>query len=184
MFTIHDNDAGLSLVMERDPAPRNPRLVEESLFTLITWTRDLGDAHTWPDQAKFHAAVRPDTHLIYPLVRVETSNGPILLRQAELKESPAIGYAIASFDALSLHFGLDRLTAAIRDEVIAEAEALCLGELQALDDYTQGEVYRFSILDRNGEVLEIGRDLYGEDLARHMASQAFEAHLFGVKMDG
>ena len=184
MFEIRDSDAGLALVMDRDPAPRNPRLVEDPLFALVTWQTGLGDPHDWPDRAAFHAAIGVQNHLIFPLVRVETDRGPVLLRQREMKGGRAIGYAFASFEHIRLRFGLDAITPEIRDEVMADAEAQCLGELQALDDYVQGAVYRYAIVDRRGEVLETGRDLYGEDHARHVAKEAFERHLFGVAMDG
>ena len=184
MFEIKDSDAGLALVMDRDPEPRNPRLVEEPLFTLVTWQPGLGDPHGWADRAAFHAAIGPRDHLIFPLVRVETDRGPVLLRQREVKGGLAIGYAFASFEHIRLRFGLDAITPEICDEVMMDAEAQCLGELQALDDYVQGEVYRYAIVDRRGEVLETGRDLYGEDLARHVAREVFDQHLFGVAMDG
>ena len=184
MFEIKDSDAGLALVMDRDPEPRNPRLVEDPLFALVTWQPGLGDPHGWADRAAFLTAIGARDHLIFLLVRVETDRGPVLLRQREMRDGPAIGYAFASFEHIRLRYGLDAITPEIRDEVMMDAEAQCLGELQALDDFTQGEVYRYAIVDRRGEVLETGRDLYGEDLARHVAKEAFERHLFGVAMDG
>ena len=184
MFEIKDSDAGLALVMDRDPAPRNPRLVEDPLFALVTWQPGLGDPHGWADRAAFRAAIGPRDHLIFPLVRVETERGPVLLRQREMKGGRAVGYALASFTHIAMRFGLDVITPDIHDEVMADAEAQCLGELQALDDYVQGEVYRYAIVDRRGEVVETGRDLYGEDHARHVAREVFDQHLFGVAMDG
>ena len=184
MFTLRDGDAGLSLHMERDAKPRDPRFVEEPLFALLTWTPGLGDPHDWPNRRVFEDAVRFDTHLVFPLVRVETERGPVLLRQAEIKDCPIVGYAVAPHEAIRLHFGLDRIGSAIRDEVIDEAEAVRLGELQAVEDYVRGDVFRFSILDGDGNVIETQQDLYGEDLARHVAKTAFEAHIFGAAMNG
>lgn len=184
MFEIKDSDAGLALVMEREPAPRSPRLVEAPLFALVTWKPGLGDPHDWPDRTAFQAAVSAEDHVIFPLVRVDTDRGPVLMRQQEMKDGPAVGYAFASLEAICLRFGLDAIAPEIRDEVMADAEAECLGELQALDDYVRGEVYRYAIVDRRGDVVEARRDLYGQDLARHVAREAFERHLFGVAMDG
>ena len=151
MFEIKDSEAGLALVMDRDPEPRNPRLVEDPLFALVTWNPGLGDPHDWPDRETFHAAVSPKDHAIFALVRVETAKGPVLMRQQEAKDGPTVGYAFASFEHIRLRFGLDAITPEIRDEVMADAEAHCLGELQALDDYVQGEVYRYAIVDRRSE---------------------------------
>ena len=184
MFEIKDSDAGLALAMERDPQPRNPRLVEAPLFAIVTWDPDLGDPHAWPDRAAFRAAVSAKDHVIFPVVRLDTPKGPVLLRQQEIKDGPAIGYAFASFAHIRLRFGLDAITPDIRDEVMMDAEAECLGELQAYDDYVQGEVYRFAIVDRHGEVVETRRDLYGEEFARHVGKEVFDQHLFGVALDG
>ena len=118
MFEIKDSDAGLALVMDRDPAPRNPRLVEDPLFALVTWQPGLGDLHGWPDRTAFRAAIGARDHLIFPLVRVETERGPVLLRQQEMKDGPAIGYAFASFEHIRLRYGLDAITPEIRDEVM------------------------------------------------------------------
>ena len=184
MFEIKDSDAGLALTMDRDPEPRDPRLVEEPFFTVITWGCGMGDPHDWADPEAFHAAIRPKHHAIFPLVRVETAKGPVLVRRQEAKDRPVIGYAFASFEQIRLRFGLDVIAPEIRDEVMMDAEAECLGELQAMDDYVQGEVYRYTIVDQRLEVIERGRDLYGEDHARHVAKTAFDAHLYGVAMNG
>ena len=190
MFRIEDTSAGFTLTMDRDPAPRNPRLVEEPLFGFVTWgtggtgSPALGDPHDWPDRAAFRAAVTSKDHVLFPLVRVETPKGSVLMRQEEMRDGPCVGYAFASFERVCLVLGLDAITPEIRDEVMEDVEARCLGELQALDDFVQGEVYRFAIVDRTGAVVETGRDLYGEDHARHVAKAAFERHLYGVAMDG
>ena len=187
MFRIEDTSAGFTLTMDREPAPRNPRLVEEPLFGFITWgpaSERLGDPHAWPDRAAFRTAVGSRDHAIYPLVRLETPKGPVLMRQQEVRDGPAIGYAFASFERICLVLGLDAITPEIRDEVMLDIEARCLGELQALDDFVLGEVYRYAIVDRQGAVVETGRDLYGEDHARHVAKAAFERHLYGVAIDG
>ena len=184
MFTIQDTDAGLCLTMERDPEPRDPRLVEEPLFQIVTWDPNLGDPHDWADAEAFHASIGPAKHAIFALVRVETPEGPVMLRKIEAGEGRVIGYAFASFERICMELGLDKITVDIRDETMADVEARCLGELQAYDDYVQGEVYRYAITDRRGNVIETGRDLYGEDYARHVAKEMFDAHLMGVAMDG
>ena len=74
-------------------------------------------------------------------------------------------------------FSLDEITPDIRDETVLEAEAICLGELQASDDHVNGQVYRYEIRNQHGECLDRRRDLYGEDHARHIAQTAFKRHL-------
>lgn len=184
MFSIQDTDAGLALTLERDPNPRDPRLVEDPLFQIVTWDEGLGDPHAWPDPEAFHARIGPSKHVIFPLVRIETPKGPVMLRKIEAGTGCIVGYAFAAFSRIRLELGLDKISADIRDETLADAEARCLAELQAYDDYVQGEVYRYAVVDRSGDVIETGRDLYGEDYARHVAKEVFDQHLFGVAMDG
>ena len=184
MFTIQDATAGLALTLQRDPSPRNPRLVEDPLFQIVTWDRELGDPHDWPDAEAFRAVVNAAKHVLYPVVRIETAKGPVMLRKAEAGAGKVIGYAFASHERICIELGIDRITADIRAETMADVEARCLGELQAYDDYVQGEVFCYAIVDRNGSVIETGRDLYGEEYARHVAEQVFNAHLTGVAMDG
>ena len=183
MFQIRDTEAGLSLSLSIDPEPRNPRLVEDNVFHVVSWAAGLGDPHDWPSFDAFHAAVTPDTAVIFPLYRVETGNGPILLMSCSDNDKIE-GYAFAIHARLCLQFGLDEITPQILDDVTEEAEALCLGELQASEDFLNGDVYRFEIMNARGECIKKRRDLYGEDYARHIAQEVFAQYLYSAAMDG
>ena len=183
MFEIRDTDAGLSLTLDIDPNPRDPRLVEDSLFHVVTWNLGLGDDHDWASPAAFHAAVTPEIALILPLKTIRTRGGLVLVQSSSDRDA-IVGYAFATWERICLAFGLDEITPATRDDTVIEAQALCLGELQATDDYINGQVYRFAIRNKRGECLETRRDLYGEDHARHIAQTAFDQHLYSVAMDG
>lgn len=182
MFEIRDTDAGLSLVLDVEPEPRNPRLVENNVFQIVSWIPGLCDPHDWASPEALLAAMTPDMAAVFPLYRLETKGGPVLVRSYSDADRIA-GYAVATFEQLCLSFGLDEITPAIRDDTMEEAEAVCLGELQAYDDFINGQVYRFEIRNARGACLETRRDLYGEDHARHIAQIAFDQHLYGVAMN-
>lgn len=183
MFQIKDTDAGLSLSLGIDPEPRNPRLVEDSLFTVVTWIHGLGDPHVWTSPETFHAAITPDAAAVLPLLRVDTKNGPVLVRSWSDDDEIA-GYAFATHERLCIAFGPDAVTDENRDDVMERAEHVCLGELQSYDDYINGEVFRLEIMDAYGRSLEKRRDLYGEEYARHVAQTVFEQHAYSIAMNG
>lgn len=183
MFQISDTDTGLSLSLGVDPKPRNPRLVEDNVFQVVTWVPGLGDPHAWDYPEAFLAVIKPDAAAIFPLRSIETKRGTVLVH-AQPGEGPVVGYAFATFERLCIEFGLDEITDDIRDETLEEAENVCLGELQAYDEFVSGDVYRYEIMDGRGGSLEKRRDLYGEEYARHIAQEAFDRHLTTVHMDG
>ena len=183
MFSIADSDTGLTLSLIADDNPRNPRLAIDNVFQVITWTHGLGDPHSWPSRKAFRAVFPAETTAIFPVKKVATRNGFILVREHTDAE-PADGYAFAPFERLCIAFGLDMITPEIRDETLMEAENICLSELQDYEHFVDGEVYSFEITNRRGERVEQVRDLYGEGYARHVAQEAFNRHLYSVAMDG
>ncbi|WP_375262498.1 hypothetical protein [Palleronia sp.] len=183
MFIITDSDTGLTLSLTVDPKPRNPRLTTDNVFQIVTWSHGLGDPHDWPSRKAFRAAFPAETTAIFPVKKVATRNGFILVRNHSDAE-PVDGYAFATFERLCIAFGLDMITADIRDETIMEAETVCLSELQDYEHFVDGDVCHFEIKNRRGECVEKVRDLYGEGFARHVAQEAFNRHLYSVTMDG
>ncbi len=184
MFQIRDTDAGLSLSLGIDPEPRDPRLAEDNVFQLVTWTPGLGDPHDWASPEAFLGAFPADQAAIFPLKQIETRSGPVLVMLQPGDEEPRLGYAVATFERLCIAFGLSEITDDIRDETLEEAENVCLGELQAYDDFVRGQVYRYEIVDRQGRTMEKRRDLYGEDYARHIAQEAFDRVLMSADLNG
>jgi hypothetical protein len=183
MFQINDTDTRLTLTLVKDARPRNPRLVEDNVFHLVTWTRGLGDPHGFLSRKAFLDAFPAETTAIFPVRKMDTARGPVLVRVYSDKERIA-GYAFATFERLCIEFGLECIDAEIRDDTMEEAENICLGELQAYDEFVSGEVYRYEIVDRRGETVETRRDLYGEEYARHLAQQAFDRHMMTVHTGG
>lgn len=183
MLEIRDTDTGLSLSLDKDPGPRNPRLALDPVFQVVTWTPNLGDAHAWPDAAALLAEIRPDRAALFPLRVLPTTDGPILVRMRS-GEGPVAGYAFATFERLCIAFGLDEIANEIRNDVLAEAEALCLVELLDHEHFVRGQAYCYEIVDRRGRVLEARRDLYGEDYACHVAHEAFDRRMKTVHAGG
>ena len=150
----------------------------------MTWHLGLGDDHDWDSPAAFHAAVTPEIALILPLRTIRTRGGLVLVQSSSDRDA-IVGYAFVTWERLRMAFNLDEITPEIRDETVMEAQAICLGELQATDDFVNGQVYRYTIVnDRMANASRSRRDLYGEDHARHIAQTAFDRHLYGVAMNG
>lgn len=183
MFKISDSASGLSLAMRVDPSPRNPRLVNDNVFQVVTWTKGLGDPHEWPNRKAFLAAFPIETTVIFTVKKLHTRRGPVLVR-AYSKDDPVDGYAFATHERLCIAFGLDKITEENLDDTLEEADTLCLTELQDYEHFVDGDVYRYEIVDKRGECIETARDLYGEGFARHAAQDAFDRHLYSVAMDG
>ena len=183
MFKMSDSASGLSLCMTIDPQPRNPRLVNDNVFQIVTWTKGLGDPHAWPDRQAFLDAFPAETNVLFPVRALHTRKGPVLVRVYS-NDDPIDGYAFATHERLCIAFGLDKITGENHDDMLEEADTLCLTELQDYEHFVDGDVYRFEITDKRGECVETARDLYGEGYARHVAQDTLDKHLYSVAMDG
>lgn len=180
MFEIRDDAAGLAVSLTHEPEPRDPRLVEDPVFRVVTWDAGgLGDPHDWPTREAFMAAMTPERAAIFGVARVTSPRGSYLVC-AGRETGRIVGYAFATFERLCLEMGMDEITTATRAGVVEEAEYTLLGELLAYEQFVGGEVFRYEVRDRWGRVVETRRDLYGEDHARHLAQEAFDRHLVGV----
>lgn len=166
-----DRATGLTLTLDLDPAPRNPRLAEEPLFHFVTWTTPrLGDAHDWPSARHFLAAMRRVPALVVPVKVAWSSDGRVGFGTVLLRGQHPAGYAFATHERLRLHFGVEALT----PERLEDARLACDGELLAYEQFLQGDVHAFTITAPDGRVLEHCSGLCGLDWAEWNAERAFE----------
>ena len=176
MLQMVDKDTGLMMTMEVQSKPQNPRLAENNLFQLVTWTKGLGDTHTWRTRESFLSSIKTQDHLIYRLRKGERSRRPTLA-VLHGTEAPVIGYAFAHYDLLRLEFDQP---GDIGPEEVKRALDLLMVELLTYEEYIAGQVYRFTIANQAGVVLETRDNIYGEDYAEHLAQKAFDTHRLGV----
>ncbi len=174
-----DHETGLTMTMAVQSKPRNPRLAENNVFHIVTWTEGLGDAHGWRGRDTFLSCILTQDHLIYRLQKGGRDTRPAL---AVLHDTSAstVGFAFASYDLLRLE--LDAPGDIGPDEV-RRAEEMLLVELLTYEEYLTGQVYTFSIFNRSGALIEMQGNIYGEDYAEHLARTAFDNHRLGLGAD-
>ena len=174
-----DDETGLRMTMAVQSKPQNPRLAENNVFQIVTWTKGLGDTHRWRSQDEFLSCILTHDHLMYRLRTCDHFRRPTLsiLRDTNV---PTAGYAFASYDLLRLE--LDAPGDIGPDEV-KRAEDMLLVELLTYEEYIRGQVYAFSLFDRSGTVIETQDNIYGEDYAEHLARTAFDNHRMGIGAD-
>ena len=171
-----DKDTGLTMTMDVQANPRNPRLEENNLFQIVTWTKGLGDVHTWRSNDEFLSCIKTQDHLIYRLRNGERSRRPTLAL-LHGTEAPVIGYAFAHYDLLRLEFDQP---GDIGPHEVKRALDQLMVELLTYEEYIAGQVYSFTVTDKVGMVLERRENIYGEDWAEHLAKEAFDTHRLGV----
>ena len=176
MIQMIDEETGLTMTMAMQAKPQNPRLAENNIFQIVTWTEGLGDPHRWRGRDDFLSCVLTQDYLIYRLQKCGRDTRPAL---AVLHNTAVgtIGFAFASYDLLRLELGVP---GDIGPEEVKRAEDMLLVELLTYEEYLTGQVYSFSVFDKGGAVLETRNNIYGEDYAEHLAKTAFDNHRMGI----
>ncbi len=169
---MNDKDTGLTMTMAAQSKPKNPRVSENNLFEIVTWTPGLGDPHKWRSRDHFLSSIKTQDYLIYRLRKCDDERREALA-VLQGTDRPVAGYAFASYDLLRLEFGVE---GDIGPEEVKRAENMLLVELLTYEEYITGRVYSFKIVNRAGVVIERQGDIYGEDYAEHLAQTAFETH--------
>ena len=174
MLRRTDRATGLTLTLDTDPEPRNPRLADDPLFHFFTWTEPrLGDAHDWPSALRFSLEMRSVPMLILPVRIAWSSDGRPGFTTVVIEDHHTAGCAFATHERLRLHYGTDDLT----PELIEGASLVCDTELLAYEEFLGGDVHAFTITAPDGRVLEHCCGLFGLEWAEFCAERAFEDHL-------
>ena len=171
-----DNETGLTMTMGVQAQPQNPRLAENNLFQIVTWTKGLGDTHKWRTHEDFLSCIKTQDHLIYRLRKGESARHTVLT-VLHGTEAPVIGYAFAHYDLLRLEFDQP---GDIGPDEVKRALDLLMVELLTYEEYVTGQVYSFTITDKAGVILERRDNIYGEDYAEYLAREALDKHRLGV----
>ncbi len=174
-----DDETGLKMTMAIQSKPQNPRVAENNVFQIVTWTKGLGDPHRWGSRDAFLSRILTHDYLMYRLRTCDHFRRPTL---AVLRDTsvPTAGYAFASYDLLRLELDAP---GDIGPAEVKRAEEMLLVELLTYEDYIRGHVYEFSVFDRSGTLIETQGNIYGEDYAEHLARTAFDNHRMGIGAD-
>ncbi|WP_111538128.1 hypothetical protein [Palleronia aestuarii] len=180
MLQMIDDETGLRMTMAVQSKPRNPRLADNNLFRIVTWTKGLGDPHPFHDRVEFHSRIPTRQYLIYRLRLNTDQTGRSSLSAMQGDMAPTAGYAFADYDLLRLEFDEP---GDIGPEEVQRAFELLQVELLTYEEYLTGQVYSFTISDRAGTALETQANIYGADYAEHLAKEAFDNHRMGIGAD-
>jgi hypothetical protein len=156
------------LEIVQDDTPDNPR-TWENLGTMVCWHRryTLGDDHHYRNPQAFSHDIYDRNAVILPLYLFDHSGLSISTRSGAFRAcDPAgwdwgqVGYIYAMKDTVRQEFGAKHLARRLRNRV----EELLRGEVAVYHQYLHGEVYGFTLTDREtGETIDSCWGFYGEN---------------------
>ena len=149
---------GLTISIEHDPDPMNPREEFDNVGTMVCFHRRyrLGDEHHFSSPADAQAFLDDvvDQGGIYlPLYLYDHSG--IAMRTTPLGDpwdSVQIGWIYATKGAIDHEWSGDQ----------DSAESYLQGEVETYDQYLRGDVYGYTITDDKGELLDSCWGYYGD----------------------
>lgn len=156
------------LEIVQDNTPENPR-TRENLGTMVCWHRryDLGDAHHFSNPQAFSREIRERHAVILPLylfdhssLAISTDSGAFRACDPLGWDWGQVGFVYAMKDTIRQTFGTKHLSHQMRHRV---AELL-RGEVETYNQYLHGEVYGFTLTDREtGEIIDACWGFYGDN---------------------
>ena len=188
MGTITLDHVTLDII--RDENPESPR-EWDNLGTMACWHRryTLGDPHGYRDSRAFADAVGNRNAIVLPLYLLDHSGLTISTQCGGFRAcDPAgwdwgqVGFIYAMSAAIRKAFRVQRISRRLRARV---EEVLC-AEVGVYNQYLQGDVYGFTLTDRQtGETIDACWGFYGDDpqtngMAEHLSPEhrdALLAHL-------
>lgn len=167
-----ENEFGKALLYS-DPDAENPRS-SENLGTMVCWHRRyvLGDKHSFQDPWDFDKNINRTEAVVLPLYLYDHSGLSISTTPFSCPwDSGRAGYIYATKADIRKWFGVKRVTKRILDLAKAELET----EVAVYNDYLSGEIYGYSLEDKNGNEKDSLWGIYGLEKAKELALEAMSA---------
>ena len=142
---------GLTLIVNADPYPVNPRAEFEQLGTLVCWHRRyaLGDKHDWPSPEEFEAVMEERSYIRLPVFMYDHSGITIATTPFSCSwDSCQIGWIFVEWIKLRAAFPKLRR----RADLEAEGKRVLRAEIAELDQYLTGDVWCARIETPDGNV--------------------------------
>jgi len=171
----------LTMKIERDPDPLNPREEWDHLGVMVCFHRrhNLGDASElragnfsgWEemeDRLRKHGAV-----IVLPLYLYDHSG--LTMRTWPFScpwDSGQVGFVYATREAILGAYNRQRLSQKLRDKV----ERCLRAEVEAYDQYLRGDVWGYTVETATGEHLDSCWGFFGESYCREEAEQSLRWH--------
>ena len=172
MGSVHhretDPRSGLTLIVESDDDPVNPRTDYDHAGQMVCFHRRyrLGDAHDWRDPAAFQAHLKAHKGAVILDLFLYDHSG-LAMRTTPFAcpwDSGQVGVIWMSRETALRECGgpgARRLTSAIR----RKAEDLLRAEVAEYDQYLRGDVWGVRVIDEDGDEQDSIWGLYGQNNA-------------------
>lgn len=149
-----------TLVIYRDDLSGSPREEWDNLGHLILFGRDTdgyGDKHTYRDMRELITALGKTKRVQYPVYAYVHSGVAFSLSDfGDRWDSGICGLIYVTYDEIEKEYGK------VDDATIATAKTVLQDEIKALDQYTGGEVYGYTLYEFD-EPLDSCGGFYGSD---------------------
>lgn len=159
-FTVNNHD----VFIMTDPDPANPRVEWDNACTMVCWHKryNLGDKHDFATPEDFLAwwnENHKETGTITPLYLYDHSGITIRTKPFDCPwDSGQVGWAYITAEQA-------------KSERLADPATTIEAEVSTYDQFIRGEVYCFSVEDKDGNVIDGSCGYYGLD---HVKAEATE----------
>lgn len=172
----------LTLTIEQDFDPLDPRVEWDNLGTLICFHRryGLGDEDRlrsssfsgWDDLENYLRKERRAS-VILPVYMYDHSGITISTKPFQCPwDSGQVGFIYATREEILKEYNAQRLTKKLRERVEAQLKA----EIDTYDQYLRGDVWGFVIENEDGEHVDSCWGFFGEDYCREEGQKVLEWH--------
>lgn len=155
---------GLTLTIEQDNDPSNP--IENSvLWKLLCWHHryTFGHEHHYTQPSEFEEEWKGKA-ITMPLYLYDHSGFSLSIKQFnDPWDSMRLGYAYTTKEKLRQFFHVKRVT----KKVIAQAVAVLELKIREYEDYLNGYVYSFTLVDQQGNFVDQCGNFFGVDFSEN-----------------
>jgi hypothetical protein len=195
--TMHENytvetftEGELSVRIEQDPEPMNPRKEFDQFGHMLCWHRNynLGDQNELSvEQGKALAEyVEKDGGIVLPLFLMDHSEISMSTNSRVFRACDSagwdwgqVGFIYATKEDIIKNWGIERITAKLRKFATECLEA----EVAEYNQYLTGDVYGYTIEDANGEHIDSCWGFFGLEYCHEEAKDAAKAAVLQIKKD-
>ena len=168
-YELHreDDPSGLTLIVEADPDPLDPRAEYDHLGQMVCWHERyrLGDRHDWTDPDAFRQHLEAQKNaVVLPLFLFDHSGLAIATDPFHCPwDSGQIGWIWMPGDKALRAFGAGRRR--LTSDVRIHAEAALRSEVREYHQYLSNDVWCVRVVDEDGETLDSCGGFFGSDYA-------------------
>ena len=149
---------GYTIDIIHDDCPSNPREDWDNFGTMVCWhsRHNLGDSHDYERPEDFTIDMADKDHIILPLYLYDHSGITMSTSSFSCKwDSGQVGYIYVSKEKIKKE-GLE-------DKTVEEIELYLTSEVKTYDNYLQGFVYGYQVINPDGDEKNSCWGFFGDD---------------------